>query len=245
MQYVKRFFAIVFITIFLLAAGFVVWAEMAAQPQQAALQALRSDEAVTVTETGGYITFTPAASQPTTGFVFYPGGRVAHKAYAPLLRQVAAQGYLVALVPVRLNLAFFDLQAAQPVLQDFPQVQTWVVGGHSLGGVAAALFAEDNPQVQGLILMASTPPNDHLRQSSLPVLSLSASLDGLFPPEDVEKSLQLLPTHTVVVEIQGGNHAQFGDYGAQAGDNPSQINPFSQWQQASLAVASFLRQITP
>ena len=227
------------------AAGFVIWAETPSQPQAAALAALKSDAQVTVTETDQYLTFAPAKGAATIGFIFYPGGRVDYRAYAPILHQIAAEGYLVALVPVRLNLAFFDLEAGAPVLRDFPQIQTWAVGGHSLGGVAASIFAPQAPEVKGLVFWASYPADDKLKNSSLKMLSISGTLDGLATPDKIEASKANLPAETRFIPIPGANHGQFGDYGPQSGDNPATISPEDQWQQTAAATVKFLQSLQP
>src|SRR5512139_1421471 len=90
---------------------FVIWGQTPARPMPEALVALQSDAQVIVT-TEEWLTFTPAASQPVTGFIFYPGGRVEYRAYAPTARQISAQGYLVVIVPMPLNLAVFNPDAA-------------------------------------------------------------------------------------------------------------------------------------
>jgi len=223
------------------AAGFLLWAETPARPQAAALAALQSDSSVKVTQAADYLVFEPVEQPAETGLIFYPGGRVDYRAYAPILRKIAAQGFLVALVPVRLNLAFFDLEAGAPVLNDFTQVKTWVVGGHSLGGVAASLFAPKHSQVKAVIFWASYPADDALKSSNLRFLSLSGSRDGLATPQKIEQSRALLPANAQFIVIAGGNHAQFGDYGPQDGDNPSQIPAESQWQQTADAVTAFLK----
>lgn len=110
----------------------------------------------------------------------------------------------------------------------------------------AANFTAANPGVlDGLVLWASYPAeSDDLRQSGLKVSSIYGSLDGLATGEKIDASRALLPTDTTWVEILGGNHAQFGSYGAQAGDNPATISPEEQRQQivkASVDLLSILR----
>lgn len=244
----------------LILGGFILWAETPARPQSAALAALQSDSAVTVLDQGEYILFYPAAckiqrtdaktrppidAHPTIGFVFYPGGRVDYRAYAPALRQIAEQGYLVALVPVRLNLAFFDIDAASPVLADFPEIEKWVVGGHSLGGVAASIFAADQPQVGGLVYWASYPADDSLKDSGLPMLSVYGTQDGLATGDSLAAARVNMPANALFVPIEGGNHAQFGDYGLQSGDNPATIPAEAQWQLAAQATVDFLKSLNP
>lgn len=226
-------------------AGFVIWAESASGPGQAALDALKSDANVTVTDHGDYITFEPSGSAATTGFVFYPGGRVEYRSYAPILHQIAAQGIFVALVPVRLNLAFFDINAAEPVLKNYPDIKVWAVGGHSLGGVAAAIFAQSHPQVRGIVYWASYPADDKLKTSGVKMISIYGTNDGLATGSKIEQSKLLEPADTIFVPIPGGNHAQFGDYGLQSGDNPATIPATEQWQQAAAATADFLKSLLP
>ncbi|RPH55504.1 MAG: alpha/beta hydrolase [Chloroflexi bacterium] len=246
MKKVLKITAIMLLALLLLGAGgFVLWAETPARPRQAALAALQSDDKVTVTETGKHITFEPSNVQPSTGFIFYPGGRVDYRAYAPILRQIAEQGYFVALVPVRLNLAFFDVNAAEPVLADFPQIEHWAIGGHSLGGVAASLFAGTHPQIEGIVYWASYPADDQLKNSGIKMMSIYASNDGLATGEKIEASKANLPTDTLFLAIQGGNHAQFGDYGPQGGDNLASIPAESQWQQVAKQTAAFLKSLAP
>jgi hypothetical protein len=92
--------------LFLLVGGFVAWAQLGPPPMAEALAALESDTAVTVT-TSPWLIFQPNEAAPTTGFIFYPGGRVDARAYAPFAREIAAQGYLVVVTPMPLKLAVF------------------------------------------------------------------------------------------------------------------------------------------
>ena len=243
------------VAVVLAGAGFLVWAETPAQPGPAALAALESDGVVYVFDKGKYILFYPAvcATQPPgasgsphqVGLVFYPGGRVDYRAYAPALRQIAAQGFIVALVPVRLNLAFFDVEAGALPIQELQAVKVWVVGGHSLGGVAASLFARSHPGVKGIVFWASYPADDGLKNSSLKMLSLYGTNDGLLTNAQIAEAMANLPIESHLVPIEGGNHAQFGDYGPQAGDNPASISAESQWEQAAQATATFLKTLIP
>lgn len=136
----KLIAAILLAGLLIVAAVFVVWANDASPASEIALQALETDSLVTVKLESEIYIFTPVDVTPVTGFIFYPGGRVDYRAYAPVLRMIAEKGYFVALVPAPLNLAFFDVNAAAPVLALHPEIQNWVVSGHSLGGVAASLF---------------------------------------------------------------------------------------------------------
>jgi len=245
MQYLKRFVLVVLMVVALLLAGFVIWASIAMPPGTLALDALQATDTVIVSETSDYLSFQPAKTESSIGLIFYPGARVDYRAYAPVMRKVAEQGYLVVLVPVRLNMALFDIEAGSSVPQAFPQIKTWAVGGHSLGGVAASMFARDHAWVSGLVLWAASPVDESPRANALQVLTISASLDRLFPPENVEAANRFYPEDSRFVVIEGGNHAQFGDYGSQPGDLPATISPEEQWTQIARETADFLQSLTP
>ena len=231
------------VILLLAVGGFVVWAANPLGPGEQARTALEAGENVIV-EVGDSIVFRPAQDDPETGFVFYPGGRVDYRSYAPILRDIAAQGYLVVLVPAPLNLMVFDPDKAAEVLPQFPGIEHWAVGGHSLGGAMAANFLYTNPgTAEGLILWASYPAsNNDLSDSELKVLSIYGTLDmgGL---EAFDASRALLPPDTTWVVIQGGNHAQFGDYGFQPGDNPATISAADQQMQIVDATVAFLKSL--
>jgi dienelactone hydrolase len=219
------------------ATGFVLWGSSPLPAMPEAQSALVSNAQVTVS-TDKWLVFSPAAFQPSNGLIIYPGGHVNDHAYAPTARQIAVRGYLVVVVPMPLSLAVLDSGAAADVIAAYPQIHHWVVGGHSLGGAMAAHFVKTHPGVSdGLVLWASYPAtSDDLSGSAMGVVSISASLDGLATSEKIDASRALLPADTTWVVIQGGNHAQFGWYGDQPGDNIAAIS--RQDQQAQIVQAT-------
>jgi hypothetical protein len=225
----------------ILVAAFVAWGSTPAQPMPDALAALQSSSKVNTT-TSKWLTFRPAGVQPSTGFILYPGGRVDYRAYAPAAQAIAEEGYLVVIVRMPLNLAVFNPQAALGVIAAHPEIKHWAVGGHSLGGSMAANFVYTHPgAVEGLVLWASYPAaSNDLSRSDVRVLSISGMLDGLSTPVKIAASRPLLPAVTTWVPIEGGNHAQFGWYGAQAGDDPATISREEQQGQIVMATLEFL-----
>jgi len=53
----------------------------------------------------------------------------------------------------------------------------------------------------------------------------------------------MLPPTTVYVEISGGNHAQFGYYGDQSGDNPATITREAQQSETLNATVELLQKL--
>jgi hypothetical protein len=222
--------------------GFILWATNPAQPEALALTALQTRDGVRFEDMDGWLVFQPQNSEPGIGLIFYPGGRVDPRAYAPHARDITGLGYTVVIVPMPLNLAFFGLNRADQVMIAFPEIQIWAVGGHSLGGAMAAEYVRANPEgVSGLVLWAAYPGgNNDLSAANLPILSVYASQDGLATLEDIADSRARLPLNTTFVEITGGNHAGFGWYGPQNGDGQATISQPEQQDLIVQATADFL-----
>jgi len=238
MRWLKKRWWVVVLGILLTAViGFIAWGLIIPKPMPEALAAMQTDYQVTVT-TDPWLVFQPTDQIPTTGLIIYPGGRVDPRAYAPIAHAIAAQGYLVAIVPMPLNLAVFGSDRAASVIQAYPDIQQWVIGGHSLGGSMAALYADKHrDQIDGLVLSASYPASsNNLADSNIKVASIYGTQDGLATKDKIDASRELLPADTTWVPIEGGNHAQFGWYGDQSGDNPATIS--RQDQQAQLIQAT-------
>jgi len=226
-------------------AGFVIWAETPLGPMSEALDALKTDSQVTVT-TGDWLIFKPNNSTPHSGFIVYPGGRVDYRSYAPEAHEIASRGFLVIIVKAPLNLAVLDANAAQRVIDTYPTVTSWAVGGHSLGGTMAAQYAVIAPQtLRGLVLWAAYPASGNdLSKTNLDVVTIHGTRDGLVSSTQIDDSLKQLPIGTRRVEIQGGNHAQFGWYGPQPGDNDADISRLVQQEQVVQVTTELLTKIS-
>jgi len=222
---------------------FISWARNALPASDIALQAVESSELVVVNEESGLITFEPVNPQSDVGFIFYPGGRIDYRAYAPVLHQIAKRGYFVALVPAPLNLAFFNTNAASQVMELFPNIQYWAVGGHSLGGVAASSYASNHlDDIDGLVFWASYPANDRLKDTNIKVLTIYGTND-MEGDTQINLSESRLPASAPFITIDGGNHAQFGSYGPQPGDRAAIITAEEQWAQATEITVQFLESL--
>jgi len=224
------------------AIGFIVWAETPLGPMPDVEAALHSDSVVDVSRTSG-LAFYPHGTSPSTGLILYPGGRVDYRSYAPVARAIATQGYLVVIVRMPLNLAVLDANKAVGVIRSYPAITTWVVGGHSLGGAMAARFASNHvSEVGGLVLWAAYPPSgSDLSRTDVAAVTIRGSNDGLASAADIDRSLARLPESTIRVEIEGGNHAQFGYYGDQPGDGKAAISREEQVRQTVEATVQLLQ----
>ncbi len=207
----------------------------------AALDALASDRTVQVTTTAELITFMPSRL-PSVGLVFYPGALVDPRAYAVIMHELAARGIATFIVKLPLDIAFLAPDGAGGVIAAHPEIRTWAVAGHSLGGVVACSYAAGHPdRVRGLLLYASYPASNLAAPlANTAILSIFGTNDGLATPAKVTQGRPNLPTATRYTPIGGGIHAFFGDYGAQPGDGQPSITRQSAQGQIIMASAAFL-----
>ena len=197
-------------------------------------------DSVKAEQDGDVIWFVP--EDPTAGLIFYPGGKVEYTAYAPLLRACAENGILCALVRMPGNLAVLDANAADGLQQKHTEITTWYIAGHSLGGaMAASHVAAHEKDFDGLILLAAYSTKD-FSQTTLRVLSVYGSEDGVMNRESYEKNRANLPADTTEVVLDGGCHAQFGSYGPQDGDGIPTISGEEQVRQTAEAIVAFVGQ---
>lgn len=190
-------------------------------------------------ETDGSVTwFMP--DEPAAGLIFYPGGKVEYSAYAPLMLACAQRGIVCALVKMPANLAVLDVNAAEGLSRQHPEIEDWYIAGHSLGGAMAAGYAASHAdELEGLVLLAAYSTKD-LSRSGLRVLSVYGSADGVMDRDSYAKYRAGLPEDTTELIIEGGCHAQFGSYGAQDGDGEPAISGAEQIRLTADAIAAFV-----
>lgn len=203
-----------------------------------------SDDGVEVRWLAGEsVAFVPAV--PKAGMVFYPGAKVQPEAYAPLMHRLAEQDILCVLVKPHFNLAILDVSAADGVIDQFPDIDRWLLAGHSMGGVAAAEYlAAHTGEFEGVVFLASYPAAD-LSLFDGYALSVYGSDDGVLNRASLDVARQKLPADAREHVIEGGNHAYFGNYGEQSGDGAATISRDDQQAQTVREIASAVETAGP
>lgn len=209
-----------------------------------ALEDMRSDDAVTVTEGATRYVLTPAGGGDGTAVFFQPGARVDARAYVAVLRPLAEAGHTVVVAKQPLGIAFLATGAFDDA-RAAVDADRWVVGGHSLGGTVAAMAAEtadDDAEAPaaGLLLFASYPAGDMSGTLTAAVASVSGSEDGLATPAKIDASRADLPADAAFTVVEGAGHAYFGDYGPQPGDGTPTITHDDARAQISGAAVAFV-----
>ena len=172
-----------------------------------------------------------------TALIFYPGAKVEYSAYLPLMNQIAAQGVDVYLVQMPFNLAFFGQNSADDIIKN-SNYSHYIMSGHSLGGVAASGYASKH-DVDGLVLLAAYPSEE----IDKPTLSIYGSEDKVLNLKSYNDAKPLIKANFTEHIINGGNHAQFGNYGLQKGDGNAGINSTLQQNETTSEIINFINKL--
>lgn len=216
---------------FLLGVIIIWYASDSYAADPAVSEYLSGTETVSVSETGCGLFFDGPGND--SALIFYPGGKVDYTAYSPLMAKIAEEGTDCFLCEMPYDLAVFGINRAAEVMKAY-SYEKWYIGGHSLGGAMASVFAGGRDDISGLILLGAYPTS----QPNCPSLLVYGSLDGVVDREKLEFGLSC--ENASGVEIPGGNHAWFGSYGSQTGDNQAEISHEEQWSITADAVRRFV-----
>lgn len=236
----KIIFAIVIVLVISLVGGTVYYVNDYYKADETAVMTISNPQkSITVTEENGVFTFEP--QNPVAGIIFYPGGKVEAEAYAPLMNSLAENGVLAVLVTMPANLAVLDMNAAEGICEEYPEVEKWYMAGHSLGGsMASSFISENSDDFDGIILLASYSTAD-LSNSGVEVLSVYGTNDGVLNFEKYEEYKSNLPKNYEEFVIDGGCHAYFGNYGEQEGDKKATITREKQIEVTVEKIIEFIK----
>ena len=215
--------------VIILVGGFLIYASDYYRADDEAIAILEKEEVVQTED--NLVVLTP--NTPTdTALIFYPGAKVEYIAYLPLLEKIKDNiGITCIVVKMPFNMAIFDADAADNIIAQFPEYDNWYIAGHSMGGAMASDYASKNQdKVQGLILLGAYIYGDYPVENALTIY-------GSFNTSVADK---IDYTENIIV-IEGGNHAQFGNYGKQKGDLDATITSDAQQDLAVEAIKTFLK----
>lgn len=241
MKILKKALAVLLILILLTAGGLAVYFGNGNPADQNARNAIEHPVAdLTVDSTkDGQIVFMPNEATQI-GIVFYPGAKVCYDAYAELAERLALNGYMCVLVDMPLNLAILNENAADDVIDRFPDITQWYLCGHSMGGLAATNYCwKHQDSLRGLIVLASRIKRD-FSASDIPVLLISATEDGICTPELLASNETPDPAIFTHIVIVGGCHGYFGSYGHQKHDGIPTISRDEQLDQTAASIRGFI-----
>ncbi|MGY4385732.1 hypothetical protein ACVWYN_002778 [Pedobacter sp. UYP24] len=204
--------------------AFFVWASFGYDADKEVLSNALKNRNVIIENTDKYISITPFNHKSNKGYIFYPGAKVQPEAYISKLSSIAVFNNVEIFIPkMYKNLAFFGINKASEIQKRFPKITHWYIGGHSLGGSMACLYASKNHKSVDGILIFGTYSGTDISKEMKKVRSINGEQDGVFPEEKIKKHKDELPNDAQIIFIKGMNHSDIGNYGFQSGDHPSKL----------------------
>jgi len=227
---------------FSLVVVFMLWMWSGFQAHNLPDDTFISTESISVHENTEMISF-QTMEQDSTQIIFFQGGLVEPEAYAPLARSLAENGYSVHIIKMPFRLAILGYDELSSLFNLSDSNTDYILMGHSQGAKMAAKFVHENPDlIDGLVLMGTSHPRDFsLSYSTIPILKLYASNDGLASVVEVMENRNMLPIDAKFIEIKGGNHAQFGYMGSLLMDDVASISKEEQLVQVNAEIVRFLK----
>ncbi len=215
-----------------------------------------------LTETNDYDILCPKEGTPKTTLIFYPGGLVDPHSYLKWQNELVANDSTLQIITVKMpsNLAVINSTKGAKLFDAYDDMERWIISGHSLGGAMATnMIDKYSEKLEALIYLAAYPADDRIKEYSGSVLSISAENDGLTTPTDIQNRVSDLPeayvmnsildfpndvkAKTLYYQIQGGNHAQFGNYGEQEDDLEAKISREQQQNEMVELIRNYLNQL--
>ncbi|SDC57842.1 Alpha/beta hydrolase family protein [Pelagirhabdus alkalitolerans] len=216
----KRFIIVLIIILIIFMGGYLFLQLRTYSADEQANEAMQSSSVSTNNNT---VIFEP--ENALANLVLYQGALVEPEAYAVFATMLQNKGIRVFIPEMPLNLAILNTSAFEDIKDAHPSEKQWWIGGHSLGGASASIYASENIEaIDGIFFLASYPSSgSDLSHIDQPVISLHATNDDIIDYDNYQDSMNLLPPHTNFIEIEGGNHSNFAHYGFQSGDGESTI----------------------
>jgi len=220
------------------------WLSYERQPLPEAVAALESNDMVTVTRKP-WLTFSPNTVAPTTGFIFYQGGRISYLGYSDMMRAISENGYLVVVPKMPLNIAATTPNVADDIIAAYPEIEHWVIGGHSVGGTFAVQYTFNHPdKIAGVAIWSSYPADSNdISHLNIPVILIHGSREEGVTDKGVNDRMHLLPANTMYLSIKGGDHHQFGTYALTTEENLATISRAEQHEQIINAMLALLDRV--
>lgn len=235
----KKILCITAAVLLLLFAAFFIYTADYYHADENTLRAVMNTSTAEIIQTDDMMIFKP--ENPVAGFIFYPGGKVEHTAYAPLMQELSEQDILCVILKVPFNLAVLDMNAADRAVNMYPEISTWYTGGHSLGGVVASDYAHSHSDlIRGVVLLGSYVTED-FTDSDIAFLSVYGSNDGVMNAGRYAENFSKLPADTAEYIIEGGCHSYFADYGMQKGDGEPTVSRSEQIETTASLILSLLK----
>lgn len=130
---------------FSLVTIFFIWQWTTYQSRNLPENTFDNDSKVTIEESSDEITFLSKNSNYQNEIIFFQGGLTDPKAYAPLCRKIAENGFTCHLIKMDWRMPQWDYKKIETMFD--LKNGMYVIGGHSQGAKMASQFVYENPRL--------------------------------------------------------------------------------------------------
>lgn len=224
-------------------AIFFIWQWTTYQSRNLPKNTFKNNNKVSVEKSSDKITFLSNNSKYQNEIIFFQGGLTDPKAYAPLCRKIAENGFTCHLIKMDWRMPQWNYKKIETMFN--LKNGKYIIGGHSQGAKIASQFVYENPDLmKGLFLLGTSHPRDFdLSNRVLSTIKLYGELDGLASVSEVMENKSKLPINSSLIEIKGGNHSQFGYLGKLLTDDNAKIGLVEQQRLTVEELTEFFNKI--
>ncbi len=146
------------------------------------------------------------------GFMFFTGAKVKETGYAYIAHLLHEKGHTVVIPHEPFTMSAFRTKRKIEILKDHPEINKWILIGHSLGGMPVTRIASEAPEyLTGIVYLASYATSD-LSNLDFPALRITAENDGVMNNDRMSSYEKNLPAGSETVVLEGAIHRGFGSY---------------------------------
>lgn len=205
---------------------------------------------VSISEDSNLITISPKNPDNKFGVIFLQGGKVDTNAYVNIMTKLSYKFNSKVYIPKLLfNIAFLSPNAPDNIINSHPEIENWVLIGHSLGGVVMGNFYDNtvntpiirsiqcikapclqkctnSKKISNIVFWGSyananlTDNFSNCLSNSNTIVNIKGDIDGELDMNSFNLSVKNVPNDfSKFITITGLNHSTFGDYGLQSGDH--------------------------
>lgn len=173
------------------------------------------------------------------GFIIFSGAKADEKAYAYMAKLLHDEGHSVVLPKVPFHMSAFGINHGVSIIESNPEIEKWILIGHSLGGLPTGRIAVKVPdKLIGVAFLASYMGTD-LSELDISAIRIKASNDKIMSESMLERNLNYLPENSISITIDGANHKGFGAYGSLSRDGEATMSWKEQQEQTVELILNF------
>ena len=173
------------------------------------------------------------------GFIIFSGANADEKAYAYMAELLYKAGHTVVIPKVLFHLSAFGINHGLEIIDSNPEIEKWILIGHSLGGLPVSRIAVKRPdKLLGVVFLATNTLTD-LSDLDISAIRISAANDKIMNKKMMVAHPDYLPENSTSIILEGANHQGFGAYDSLSRDGEATMSWKEQQEQTVKLILDF------